>query len=132
MGRGIVGEPDPDCTVCGGTGRRQQVANLDVARILQIATCPACGSETCPLCEGTGTVSAERRIRLIIPPGVEDCAMLRVNGDGHYAGLGSVPGDLLVNVRVLPTPQDPRAVRYVAFMLLLVAVGTLVAYVVSH
>jgi molecular chaperone DnaJ len=108
------------------------VANLDVARILQIAPCPACVGVTCPLCEGTGTTSAERRIRLVIPPGVDDGAQLRVSGDGHYAGLGSIPGDLLVDVRVLPEPRDPRVVRYLAFVLLVVAVATLVAYVVSH
>lgn len=130
MGRGVIGQPDPDCKVCGGTGRRRQVANLDAARFLQIATCPACGSETCPLCQGSGKASADRRIRLRIPPGLEDGAQLRVRGDGHYAGLGSIPGDLLVDVSVLPAPRDPRVVRYVAFMLLLVAVATLVVYLV--
>jgi molecular chaperone DnaJ len=132
MGRGIVGEPDPGCTVCDGTGRRREVAELDVARLIQITTCPACGSETCLHCEGTGMISGERRIRLLIPPGVENGAQLRVSGDGHYAGLGSIPGDLLVDVRVLPEPRDPRVVRYMAFMLLVVAVGALVAYVLSH
>ena len=132
MGRGIIGELDPDCEVCGGTGRRRAVADLDVARILQIATCPACGGVTCQLCEGTGMTSTERRIRLIIPPGVDDGAQLRVSGDGHYAGLGSSPGDLLVDVSVLPEPRDPRVVRYLAFALLVVAVATLVVYVVSH
>jgi molecular chaperone DnaJ len=98
MGRGIVGEPDPGCKVCGGSG----------------------------------VTSAERRIRLLIPPGVVDGAQLRVGGDGHYAGLGSIPGDLLVDVRVLPEPRDPRVVRYVAFMLLMVSMTALVVYVVSH
>ena len=43
---------------------------------------------------------------------------------------GSIPGDLLVRVNVLPPPRDPRVVRYAAFVLLLVAVATLVLYVV--
>jgi DnaJ-class molecular chaperone len=79
---------------------------------------------------GEGTVEVERRIRLRIPPGVEDGTQLRVGGDGNDAGAGSVPGDLLVRVHVLPPPKDPRSVRYVAFALLLVAVASLVLYIV--
>jgi DnaJ-class molecular chaperone len=86
--------------------------------------------EACSHCGGDGTVAKERRIRLLVPPGVEDGAQLRVGGDGNDAGAGSVPGDLLVRVKVLPAPRDPRIVRYAAFLLLLVAVATLVLYVV--
>jgi DnaJ-class molecular chaperone len=61
---------------------------------------------------------------------VEEGTQLRVSGDGHDAGAGSIPGDLLVRVHVLPPPHDPRFVRYAAFVLLLVAVATLVLYLV--
>jgi molecular chaperone DnaJ len=131
-GRGVVGEPDPDCQVCGGTGRSRQVANLEVARLLHIEACPACGSEMCSTCKGSGKVPSERRVRLIIPPGVVDGSQLRVSGDGNYAGAGSIPGDLLVDVRVLPAPRDPRAVRYLAFLLLVSALATLALYLATH
>jgi molecular chaperone DnaJ len=130
MGRGSFGLPDPECEYCLGTGRKQTVSHVDVAKILQIEACPACVSEPCPKCEGRGTVEAERRIRLRIPPGVEDRAQLRVGGDGNDAGAGSVPGDLLVSVQVLPPPRDPRLVRYVALALLLIAVAALALYVI--
>ena len=130
MGRGSVGLPDPECEYCGGSGRKRTVSHLDVANLLQIEPCPACVGEACSQCGGDGTVAAERRIRLLVPPGVEDGAQLRVGGDGNDAGAGSVPGDLLVRVKVLPAPRDPRIVRYAAFLLLLVAVATLVLYVV--
>jgi DnaJ-class molecular chaperone len=71
-------------------------------------------------------------VRLLIPAGIVDGAQLRVSGDGHYAGIGSIPGDLLVDVRVRPEPRDPRFVRYLAAMLLLLALATLVVYVVTH
>jgi molecular chaperone DnaJ len=131
MGRGGVGEPDPDCTVCGGTGREQEVADLDVARVLQVVPCRACGS-ACEQCGRSGMVSSERRLRVVIPPGIEDCAQLRVGGEGHYGGWGAIPGDLLVNVTVLPEPRDPRLVRYAAFILLIAALATLVVYVATH
>jgi len=130
MGRGSLGLPNPECEYCGGTGRKRTLSHLDVAHLMQIEPCPGCVREGCARCDGKGTVSAERRIQLRVPPGVEDGAQLRVSGDGNDAGVGSVPGDLLVRVRVLPPPKDPRSVRYAAFVLLLVAVATLVAYLV--
>jgi molecular chaperone DnaJ len=130
MGRGSVGLPDPECEYCEGTGRKRTVSHLDVANLLQVEPCPACVGEPCARCGGTGTVRTERRLRLIVPPGMEEGTQLRVAGDGHDAGAGSIPGDLLVRVHVLPPPRDPRVVRYAAFVLLILAIATLVLYVV--
>ena len=129
MGRGSVGLPDPECDYCGGTGRKRTLSSLEVAHLLQIEPCPECVAEACSQCGGEGTVTAERRIRLVVPPGVQDGAQLRVGGDGHDAGAGSIPGDLLVSVKVLPPPRDPRPVRYAALVLLIAAVATLVLYI---
>lgn len=130
MGRGSAGLPDPGCEICGGAGRKRTVANLEVADLLQIEGCSACVGEPCSQCGGEGTVPVLRRLRLIVPAGVENGAQLRVRGDGNDAGAGSIPGDLFVRVEVAPPPRDPRSVRYVAFALLLVAIATLVLYVV--
>jgi molecular chaperone DnaJ len=129
MGHGSVGLPDTECEYCLGTGRKRTVSHLDSAQILQMDVCPACVGEACARCDGRGTVDAVRRLRLRIPSGVEEGTQLRVSGDGNDAGAGSVPGDLLVRVHVLPPPKDPRVVRYLAFLLLLVAVATLVLYI---
>jgi molecular chaperone DnaJ len=130
MGRGVVGLPNPDCEYCLGTGRKRTIAHVDLADTMQFEACPACVNEPCTRCEGQGTVEAQRRIRLRIPAGVGDGTLLRVSGDGNDAGAGSVPGDLLVRVHVLPPPKDPRAVRYVAFALLLIAIASLALYVI--
>jgi DnaJ-class molecular chaperone len=61
---------------------------------------------------------------------VEEGTQLRVSGDGHDAGAGSIPGDLLVRVHVQPPPRDPRVVRYAAFVLLVIAIATLILYLV--
>jgi molecular chaperone DnaJ len=127
MGRGSLALPDPECEFCHGTGRKRTVAQ-DAEQILQVEPCPACISEPCARCGGAGVVDRERRLRLRIPAGVEDETLLRVRGEGNEAPAGAAAGDLLVRVRVLPPPKDLRIVRYVAFVLLVVAVATLALY----
>jgi molecular chaperone DnaJ len=128
-GRGSSRLADPECTLCRGTGRRRQALQLYFSDLLQIEECPECVGRPCTDCGGSGTVVGGRRIRLRVPPGVQDCAQLRVGGEGNDAGAGSIPGDLLVEVRVLQPPRDPRVVRYAALVLLLIAASTLVLYV---
>ena len=130
LGRGSMGSPDPDCEDCGGTGRKQTTLHSEVAQLLQVEPCPACVGGECPQCRGAGTVLEERRLRIRIPPRVEDGTLFRIGGEGNDAGaVGSIRGDLLVHAEVLSPPRDPRLVRYVAFVLLIMAVATLVLYV---
>jgi molecular chaperone DnaJ len=131
-GDGSIGAPDPECETCRGTGRRRRVADVEIARLLQIEACPACLSGPCPHCGGRGTVETQRRIRLHVPPGVEDGTHLRVRGDGNDGGAGSIPGDLFLRVRVPPPPKDPKIVRRVAFMMMLVAIAMLVLCVLGR
>jgi DnaJ-class molecular chaperone len=75
-------------------------------------------------------VSEQRRLRVRIPPLVEDGTLFRIGGEGSDGvTAGSIPGDLLVHGEVLSPPRDPRLVRYVALVLLIVSVGTLLLYV---
>lgn len=86
--------------------------------------------DPCLRCDGKGVVETEQHVRLRIPAGLQDEAQLRVRGEGNDAGAGSVPGDLLVHVHILPSPKDPRLIRYLAFALLVLAVVTLIIYLV--
>ena len=130
MGRGSFGLPDPECEHCLGTGRKRTVSAVDGSHRIEISPCPACVREPCPRCEGSGTVEAEQRLRLRIPPGLADDTQLRVRGDGSDAGAGSIPGDLFVRVHVLPPAKDPSSVRYLALALLLIAIAALAVYVI--
>jgi molecular chaperone DnaJ len=127
-GGGMTRAPDPECPTCGGSGRRRQVSHLDLARVLQVEACPQCSAEVCPGCGGSGRVTERRRLRLYIPPQVEEGTQLRVGGEGHTPVNGAVPGDLLVDVHVTPRPQDPRLIRYLALALFLAAIAALIAY----
>jgi molecular chaperone DnaJ len=129
MGRGSTSLPDPECEYCGGSGRKRTISDLDAAQTIGFELCPACLAP-CAMCGGGGTTLVERKLRLRVPPGLEDGTQLRVSGEGNESRAGSIPGDLLVRVSVLPPPRDPRLVRYIAFALLLIAIATLVLYVV--
>ncbi len=128
-GYGVLGEPDPECEECAGTGQVSEVSEVAAARILRIETCPTCDLESCEDCRGTGVVAAERLLRVRIPVGIEDGDQLRVAGEGGTGGPEGAPGDLLLDLAVLPEPRDPRSVRYLALAGMLVAIAALVAYV---
>jgi molecular chaperone DnaJ len=126
-GRGVIGQADPDCPECGGTGQIRDVSATSIARILRIETCAGCGVEPCDDCDGTGLVEAERRLRVRIPAGVQDGDQVRVAGEGGDAGGDGVPGDLLVDITVAEASDSP-VLRFLAFAGMLAAVGLLVAY----
>jgi molecular chaperone DnaJ len=128
-GFGVLGEPDPECEECGGTGQIREVSEVAAAHILRIETCAACGLEPCDECDGTGVVFAERLVRVRIPPGIQDGDQLRVSGEGGIGDPHAPAGDLLVDLAVRPEPRDPRLVRYLALAGLLAAIALLVAYV---
>jgi len=108
-----------NCTVCGGTG---------AAPGTQPTTCPTCAgsgqvtfqqgffsvartcgrcrgsgrviANECKACRGQGQVSAERKLHVKIPAGVDTGSQLRIAGEGEAGTAGGPPGDLYVVVRV--------------------------------
>lgn len=94
------------CPKCHGTGviRRQQRTFFGV--MTTQTTCDMCGgsgkiiSEKCPVCGGRGVVTKKKKIKLRIPPGVEDGGRMRVPNGGHAGKNGGPYGDLFVVIRV--------------------------------
>lgn len=94
------------CPKCHGTGviRRQQRTFFGV--MTTQSTCDMCGgtgkviSEKCPVCGGRTRVMQKKKIKLRIPPGVEDGGRMRVPNGGHAGENGGPYGDLFVVVRI--------------------------------
>jgi len=107
------------CPVCLGTGRASGNGGSPDS--------PTDGS--CERCGGARVVDAERRLRVQTPPGLVDGAQLRVAGEGNQGGADAIPGDLLIRVHVLPSPNDRPMVRYASLALLLAAIVVLAVYV---
>jgi molecular chaperone DnaJ len=115
------------CSVCGGTGARPGTA----ARV-----CPTCGgrgsvqrsqgafavSRPCPdclgrgrrvespcaACRGRGNTERVRNISVKIPKGVREGTKVRLSREGRPGAGGGPPGDLFLEVHVLPHPSFER------------------------
>lgn len=67
--------------------------------------CPSCGGQPgtlCRACGGEGTVVEPRPVRFQVPPGLNDGAVLCVEGHGKSAWKDGPRGDLYLVVRVRP------------------------------
>ena len=80
-------------------------------RLLELQTSDPCmqchgtgflGRMACPACDGQGRVRHRRKIKVKLPPGIEDGHKLRLRGMGSGLGPGYQPSDLYVTVRVQP------------------------------
>ncbi|MGH9563940.1 MAG: molecular chaperone DnaJ, partial [Terracidiphilus sp.] len=86
------------CGHCQGHGQlRYQQGFFSVAR-----TCAACGgtgsviSDPCPVCRGEGRATAEIKLNVKVPKGVEEGTRIRYGGEGDAGRRGGPKGDLYV------------------------------------
>lgn len=104
------GSQSTSCRTCGGSG--QVVARQGF--FTMASTCPACRGEgsvikdPCRKCKGQGRRHVHRKLRVNIPPGVDNGTRLRVSNEGEGGHLGGPNGDLYVEVRV---EEDERFER---------------------
>jgi molecular chaperone DnaJ len=96
------------CSHCGGLGTVWREASGQGVR------CPACDgagarvSAPCSACRGRGVSTSRASIHVLLPPGLDTGAQLRVAGEGHAGPFGGSRGDLIVVARV---HEDPRYTR---------------------
>lgn len=98
------------CSTCGGRGQvRFQQGFFSITR-----TCSACRGagqvigHPCSRCRGEGRTRAERKLKLNIPPGVDNGTRLRLAGEGEPGAGGGPPGDLYVVLAVKEHPIFER------------------------
>jgi molecular chaperone DnaJ len=94
--------------------------------MMTVGTCPACQGEgviitsPCPACSGSGAVDADTKMTVEVPAGVSSGTRLRLTGRGESGGRHGPPGDLYVEVQVIP---DPRYERHDADLVHQVTIG---------
>jgi molecular chaperone DnaJ len=90
------------CPVCQGAGKiRQAQGFFSITR-----TCHRCGGlgnviETpCKECKGEGRSRSVRKLRVLIPPGVDSGSRIRYRGEGQAGSYGGAVGDLYIIINV--------------------------------
>jgi len=98
------------CSICHGRGEVvYQQAFLSIRR-----TCSQCGGtgqlirRQCGACRGQGHIRSERKLRLNIPPGVDNGTRLRLTSEGQPGAQGGPPGDLYVVLQLKEHPIFER------------------------
>ncbi|NQT88088.1 J domain-containing protein [bacterium] len=98
------------CPACHGTGGLQEAQGaFSFSR-----TCPACMGKgkipdhPCPGCHGSGKMRQTHTRTFRVREGVRDGTKIRLPGDGEPGAGGGPPGDLYLQVHVLPHPDFER------------------------
>lgn len=100
------------CPTCRGQGVVESYRQSFFGTVVTRTACPHCKgqgyllAETCTACRGRGRVPREERVRVQVPPGMDEGHLLRVPGYGNLGPGG--PGDLYLRIRVRPHPHLER------------------------
>lgn len=97
-----------NCEKCNGTGGVRRTRSFGYMHFTEIQTCNKCHGKgilienLCNECKGTGSVQRLHKIRLKVPPGIDNGYSLRLEGKGKPGTHGGPNGDLYVVVHVKP------------------------------
>jgi len=104
------GSSPTTCTTCGGHGQvRMQQGFFSVQQ-----TCPHCQgkgtviADPCGACRGKGKVQERKTLSVKVPAGVDTGDRIRLAGEGEAGERGGPPGDLYVQVSVMQHPIFER------------------------
>ncbi len=98
------------CSTCRGVGQvRMQQGFFSIQQ-----TCPRCQGrgtiipEPCETCRGGGRVEEQKTLSVKVPAGVDNGDRIRLAGEGEAGEHGGPPGDLYVQIQVKPHPIFTR------------------------
>lgn len=102
------------CTVCDGRGQTQKVYSQNrFSTFVSVEACRTCQGRgqiidrPCGACRGTGRAQKMKKLKIEVPPGVEDGMAMQMRGEGELSESG-IPGDLVVRIHVKPDPRFER------------------------
>ncbi|HEX9848218.1 MAG TPA: molecular chaperone DnaJ [Acidimicrobiia bacterium] len=114
-GTGSSPGTDPvTCPDCGGAGQVRMAQRSVLGTMMSVTTCPTCRGEgvmvadPCQQCSGSGATPETVTVNVEVPAGVSTGTRLRLTGKGELAGRLGRPGDLFVEVMVLPDQRFER------------------------
>jgi len=111
------------CSTCRGQGRVQRQVQSIFGAMVNVVACPTCGGEgrviqnPCSECRGQGRTERRKRLRVVIPAGVDTGSQIRLSGEGAAGLRGAEAGDLYIVLRVKDHPQLRRQDQDLVFEL---------------
>ncbi len=90
------------CGTCSGSGQVRRATRTPFGSFAQVAACTTCNGtgqvieEKCSICHGAGRQQETKKLKITIPPGVDNGTRLRVSGEGDAGVRSGTPGDLYV------------------------------------
>jgi molecular chaperone DnaJ len=102
------------CSTCNGSGQVRRATRTPFGSFAQVSVCPTCNGvgetieQKCEACGGAGRKQETKKLKITIPPGVDNGTRLRVAGEGDAGARGGVTGDLYVYLFVEPDKEFIR------------------------
>ncbi|MGL5939865.1 MAG: molecular chaperone DnaJ [Waterburya sp.] len=90
------------CGTCNGSGQVRRATRTPFGSFAQVSACTTCNGtgqvieEKCGTCHGAGRQQESKKLKITIPPGVDNGTRLRVSGEGDAGVRSGTPGDLYV------------------------------------
>ncbi len=102
------------CGTCSGSGQVRRATRTPFGSFAQVSVCPTCNGrgqvieEKCGTCHGAGRQQVTKKLKITIPPGVDNGTRLRVAGEGDAGVRNGAAGDLYVYLFVESDSQFTR------------------------
>jgi molecular chaperone DnaJ len=102
------------CDTCHGAGEVAHVQRSFLGEVRTLRPCAACRGfgtiipDPCRECSGDGRVRSRRSLTVKIPAGVDTGTRVQLADQGEVGPGGGPPGDLYVEINVLPHPTFTR------------------------
>ena len=90
------------CSTCNGVGQVKRATRTPFGSFAQVSSCPTCNGAgvvieaKCEACNGAGRKQETKKLKITIPPGVDNGTRLRVSGEGDAGVRNGTAGDLYV------------------------------------
>lgn len=94
------------CPECNGSGQVRRAQQSLFGQFVQVNTCSRCHGEGtviihhCPQCKGKGREKMKRKIKVTIPPGVDESYQMRLKGEGEAGIYGGQAGDVYITFSI--------------------------------
>ncbi|MEA1909516.1 MAG: molecular chaperone DnaJ [Patescibacteria group bacterium] len=102
------------CEKCNGSGQVQKTQRTILGAMTQVGICDECKGtgekpeKVCRSCRGEGRKTKSETLDVKIPAGIRSGQAMKLSGMGEAGWRGGSPGDLYINIVVLPSKEFER------------------------